>query len=588
MLFTVPIIDDTEIDETLEVFQIVATWNPAASSMDAGNSAAGTGVDAQISSDDYEITLNAPANSIIEMLGNTADGSSGSAATTAFTVSTGSLSDPVPISFSSTDFCYFIGSVNAAGDSPTVPAGAQAFAYDLPVASIDSNETVTLTLQELTNNVDLFTLGDNGTIAPDSGGTCSGADTRFRIEAAPGFHIGSLLVDGTDASSVAELEDGSPAAAYIGGTYADYVAVPVFVNILTPGTHTITATFTQVIEVTNVSPFGSIDPPNLTTGDEPYRIEVPYDDPSPDFRITANDHTNYFSTLVTPHSISNILVDGIPLPNIQGQGLGVFDHQITPNVIEDHSIEVLFASFVDVQINGPGKVVLSNDTRATAQEVVSTGTNPGHIIVEAPHSDLPGVPSTAVLSLVPDEGYHISSVFLDGVDIGRGSEVIIADILDANHRLEVTYGLDSFVIEAASKYNKLIFANSAETTLAQTVYPDWNATVNFFVRLDDPIYSANAVIIDNLPIEIPAPNGTLNDINGAWTVSNNSSGTQLTVVFANITASHRLEVVDYDASPISDVPLAAAAITAEPFLMFLFDDSGSMNWSIMTHRWNRR
>ena len=82
----------------------------------------------------------------------------------------------------------------------------------------------------------------------------------------------------------------------------------------------------------------------------------------------------------------------------------------------------------------------------------------------------PAVPQTVALggtaefTIIPDVGYHIADVLVDGVSVGAVSTYTFADV-GADHTIEASFAVDTFTIAASAGLNGSI-APSGSSTVA--------------------------------------------------------------------------------------------------------------------------
>ncbi len=377
----------------------------------------------------------------------------------------------------------------------------------------------------------------NGTIKPM--GICEGCSSQeYKITANPGYHLSWVKVDGEEVASYT-IPDGVT-------TYSH-----AFTNI--DADHTIEVAFTQRITVLENSAFGSIAPAPVAPDTS---IEVEYGS-QPTFVLNASDPCEKGHT----HHISNILVDGVAT-GIRGQGeKGPYSYTFPYPVTKSSKIEAQFTGHVDVTVTGPGSVELGEVS------VASTGS------IEF-ESDI-----YQVFKILSGTNYHVESVLLDGVEQGRRPELLLLEKDALDHTLQVTFAIDWYSIEPVSTYG-LIFDDSLENTPATTKYPSFGQNLSFFVDINNADYAIEVLLIDNVSVEIPATGGTYVDPGGVFKLIN-TSGATLEVQFTSVQANHRLVAIDYDRRPISDIPLVAISETAPANIMYIIDDSGSMDWEVM-------
>jgi len=83
----------------------------------------------------------------------------------------------------------------------------------------------------------------------------------------------------------------------------------------------------------------------------------------------------------------------------------------------------------------------------------------------------------------------------------------------------------------------------------------------------------------------PFCNNTVADV----LIDGGSIGTPSTITFFNVTSNHSIEVMfnlSAEFLDISPVPMSAIKRAAPPNIMFVLDDSGSMDWEFLTQGWN--
>ena len=259
-------------------------------------------------------------------------------------------------------------------------------------------------------------------------------------------------------------------------TLSNPVVAPATGNTVTIGTATGTCTITDndhQITVTEDSPFGTVTP----SGDANYQVSVGYGKDQT-FSIAAADPCpNGLSHNGHVHHISDIIVDGESVAGIKGGGYTTYDYTFT-NVTSDHTIEILFTSYIDVTVHGNGHV--------ESPAVISTADS---VEVES-HADV-------TLSNKPDAGFHVSKVEIDGTPIGQPEQYILNDLVDTDHNYEVWFAINSFTLEPVSRFGT-IYDTSAETTKVTTRDVAWNTDSSFYVDLNDPLYAVLGILIDNI------------------------------------------------------------------------------------------
>jgi hypothetical protein len=441
------------------------------------------------------------------------------------------------ISVNVANTCYHIDEVRVNGN----PVGSftntdQTFNYTFPPVKADQTFDAQYARDKwkITSNI----AGSvNGTIDPT--GTYDGCtDPVYNIAAKPGYHISWVKVDGGLVASYTIADNIT--------TYAH-----TFANL--DADHTIEVAFTQRITVIENSDFGTIVPAPVTPDTS---IEVEYGS-QPSFVLTASDKCVNNHT----HHISDIVVDGVST-GIRGQGeVGPYTYTYVLPVTQNRTLEAQFTGHVDVTVTGPGTVELGTVS------VASTGS------IEF-ESDI-----DQIFKIISATGYHVESVLLDGVEQGRVTELVINEEVAKDHTLDVKFAIDWYSIEPVSTYGS-IFDDPLENILATTKYPSFGQNQSFYVDINDATHFVEALFIDNVKFEIPATGDTYVDPGGVFKLIN-SSGDTLEVQFTSVKASHRLVVLDYDRTPIADIPLVATSEAAPANIMYVVDDSGSMDWEVM-------
>ena len=377
----------------------------------------------------------------------------------------------------------------------------------------------------------------NGTIEPM--GICEGCSSQeYIITAYSGFHLSWVKVDG--ALVTPEF------------TIADNITTFTYAFTEIDADHTIEVAFTQRISVINDSDFGTIAPAPVAPETS---IEVEYGS-QPSFVLTASDPCENGHT----HHISDIVVDGTST-GIRGQGeKGPYTYTYPSPVTQNSTIEAQFTGHVDVTVNGPGSVALG------AVSVTSTGSIEFESNIDQ------------TFKIIAGTNYSIDSVLLDGVEQGPVPELVIEGEVAQDHTLEVTFAIDWYSIEPVSTFGS-IFDDLHENTPATTKYPRYGGNQSFFVDINDDTHFVEALFIDNVKAEIPATGVTYVDPGGVFTLINHGGDT-LEVKFTGVQASHRLVVLDYDRTPIADIPLVATAEAPPSNIMYIINDSNDMNIEI--------
>ncbi len=526
----------------------------------ASVSGSGAGV---IRNDDHEITLSTTPDA--------ADTSNYSLSTPGATVPPNSTSiivdrnsQPVFTAAPVAGHCYRIDEILVNGSSIGVDffgfndATSHTYTFD-PVTTEDQ----TIEAQFSDNYTIRTSIMDeaHGTITDSQTVSCATDDVIVEINAEGKHSISWITLDGVDVAGVNGLKTHT------------------FEFDDMRNDHDIIVAFSQLIEVTEVSPFGTIDP---TGGGDPVFQEVHYGEDQ-DFTIDAltcqlSDPEHHEQT--HQHHISRIIVDGAELTGIEGATprLTTYTHTFS-NVTTNHTIEALFTSFVEVSIEAGGGTVKTNDNAFTHTD---TDTNPGFAEIEE---------SSMRFDITPDPGYFISKLEIDGEVKGFGQQWTFDDTGNADHTLKVWFSIDSYTLDPISNF-RTIFSDSALTTQAVTVSVEHPDNYTFYIKLEEPNnwdYSieVDGFIIDGTQYDIPGNTDeydktTFTMQRGTINADTATEISYLRLTFVGVAANHRLEILDFENTPIADVPLDTRIRPQPAVIMFVLDDSGSMDWEFMT------
>lgn len=406
----------------------------------------------------------------------------------------------------------------------------------------------------------------HGTITPTQTVTCTANDTTVEINAEESHTISWITVNGIDYPGVQGLK-----------TYTlDSTNVPELNNV--HNDVDIVVAFSQLIEVTEVSPFGTITPEG--NGD-PIAQEVHFGQDQ-DFTIEALtcqlSDPEYHET-IHQHHISKIIVDGTELTGIEGASLTTYTHTFSNITSSDHNIEALFTSFVEVSIEAGAGTVKTNDDAFIHHY---TDANPGFAELEA---------GSMRFDITPDPGYYISQLEIDGEVKGFGQQWTFDDIGNGDHTLKVWFSVDTYTLDPISNF-RTIFSDSTLTTQATTVSVQYPDNYTFYIKLEEPNnwdYSieVDGFIVDGNQYDIPGDtaehdHGTFTMQRGTINAGTATETSYLRLTFTSVAANHRLEVLDFENTPIADVPLDTRIRPQPAVIMFVLDDSGSMDWEFMT------
>ncbi len=544
---TVNLIND-DVKEADEIFTLTVTaFNPATSGSIGTASSSVT-----IANDDHEISMNADEH--------------GKISTTIGGVTTTVINgtdkvvvdhDATPkLDFAAIDTCYHISDILVDGVSHGHVSDygnpndytTDSFTFD----PVTADHNVELSTAINTYTVTTTVLGTHGTVTASSPSPYScnpAAGPTFTATAESDYHITWFKVDGVEQPGASGQETFS------------YT----FPNIQSD--HTIEVAFTHHINIIEDSPFGSVSPDGYQAAGRDRWVEVDYGGDqafvvSANATCTVGDHVGTHNG--KKHHISLIKVDGSSVSGIQGQELSSYTLNLT-NVTSDHTVEIFFASYVDVTVHANGKVVASGAGGDT-----TVGSNSSDSV------DLDVGVDTS-LKNIPNEGYHISKLLVDNAEIGLPETYVFSNVLDKDHTYEVWFDIDTFILEPVSQFGT-IYETSAQTQSATQRVVNWHSDSAFYVDLNDSDHAVVGILVDNVAYDIPASGSsvTYDDF-----VLTNVGDDYLEVKFTDVETNHRLEAMDYDKTPISDIPLDAKLRPKPASIMFVLDDSGSMDWEFI-------
>ena len=514
---TINLVNDTVIEPD-ETFTITLSAPDPATSGTLGTKV-GTG---EILNDEHLITMSAggPQGTLSTAYGGGVSVTDGTA-----TVQVDHDATPA-FDVAMTDSCYHISDLSVDG----VSQGAlSSYTFD----PVTTDHSISVDFAITTYTITATVLGSHGTLTPSQSVNCGTSGYTYVAEADPGYHISWLKVNGVDVAGAAGQENYT----YTFGTIT--------------GDQTIEVAYTQLITVTEDSPFGEITPAGSKVP-----IEVDYGDDLTFLVTSIASCPNGLSHDGQVHHISDIIVDGVSLAGVKGSGLTSYSYTFS-NITTDHTIEAQFTAFIDMTVNGNG----TTDPLA----VTTTGS------LEVDAHDSP------VITAVPDSGFHVSAVEIDGAPVGQPESYTFTDMYDEDHTYEVWFSIDTFTLKPVSRFGT-VYETAAQSVVATEREVSYHDTSSFYVDLDDPDHAVMGILIDNISYPIPASGVTTTY--PAFTLINTADD-YLEVRFTNVEVGHRLEVQDYDTSPISDVPLDARLRPKPASLMFVLDDSGSMDWEFI-------
>lgn len=290
--------------------------------------------------------------------------------------------------------------------------------------------------------------GPNGSIDP-TGTTffTAGSSQTYTITPSPGYHIDTLIVDGTTEP--------------VTSSYS-------FTNIAS--SHSITATFAidQFTIVASAGANGAISPNG--------NVVVTYDS-SQTFTITPS--LNYH--------VADVLVDG--------SSVGAVSSYTFTNVISSHTIAASFA--ID-----------------TYTITVTSGTN-GAISPGTLTTDYGTTPS---FSILPDTGYHVLDVKVDGTTIGPITTYTFASVT-ADHTIEATFEVNTYTLTVTQ--------TAYGTITPGTTTVSYGDSLDFTISADTGYYIVE-VTVDGVP-RGAVSTYSLNDIQEDHTISATYAIDQFTI-----------------------------------------------------------
>ncbi|WP_400202857.1 InlB B-repeat-containing protein [Methanomethylophilus alvi] len=260
----------------------------------------------------------------------------------------------------------------------------------LVLSDIDGNKVVSVTFEEIeyTETVTV-SVGDNGTVSPSGSVVVErGEDLELTITPDDGYRIASVILDGTDVTS--EVKD----------------SVFILSNVVSG--HSVSVVFERIVYTVEISygVGGSVSP----SGDVP----VAYGD---DLSITISPDAGYalFSVTLDGDEVTSEVKDSV---------------YVLSDVTSNHAVRVYFEKFVYT-------VSISSGMNGTV----------------SPSGDVPvAYGDDLTISIVPDEGYRISKVTMDGEDVTSsvtGQELVLREV-KSNHDVTVAFEKITYTVAVSS------------------------------------------------------------------------------------------------------------------------------------------
>ena len=316
----------------------------------------------------------------------------------------------------------------------------------LVLSDIDGNKVVSVTFEEIeyTETVTV-SVGDNGTVSPSGSVVVErGEDLELTITPDDGYRIASVILDGTDVTS--EVKD----SVFILSNVVSGHSVRVEFEVIT---YTVTVTAGEN---------GSADP---TTSVVEYgkSLKIVFI-PEPGYRtsyLTINGGDR-----IVPDDRTNYVID---------------------DIIEDKAVEVFFErddsayASVSVAIVGHGTV---NDNSDSFKDEVLKG-------------------NSYTITSVPSEGYRLSKVLVDNVEVPTSGGVYVLKDIARDTAVEVVFEILMFTVT--------VNVGEHGSCDQQTQAVEYGSDLTFTFTPDSR-YAVHSVTVDGVPVEIVDGTYVLRDI----------------------------------------------------------------------------
>ncbi len=316
----------------------------------------------------------------------------------------------------------------------------------LVLSDIDGNKVVSVTFEEIeyTETVTV-SVGDNGTVSPSGSVVVErGEDLELTITPDDGYRIASVILDGTDVTS--EVKD----SVFILSNVVSGHSVRVEFEVIT---YTVTVTAGEN---------GSADP---TTSVVEYgkSLKIVFI-PAPGYRtsyLTINGGDR-----IVPDDRTNYVID---------------------DIIEDKAVEVFFErddsayASVSVAIVGHGTV---NDNSDSFKDEVLKG-------------------NSYTITSVPSEGYRLSKVLVDNVEVPTSGGVYVLNNIARDTAVEVVFEILMFTVT--------VNVGEHGSCDQQTQAVEYGSDLTFTFTPDSR-YAVHSVTVDGVPVEIVDGTYVLRDI----------------------------------------------------------------------------
>jgi uncharacterized repeat protein (TIGR01451 family) len=404
--------------------------------------------------------------------------------------------------------------------------------------------------------IDTFTIassaGANGSISPTPSIRLTyGATQHFSIAPNTGYHVDSLIIDGTPIAADTQYTFSSVAANH--SIHAAF-AINQFTITATSGANGVISPSGAVIVNYNLSQHFSIAP---NTG---YHIDSLIVD-----GVNINSDTQYtFKNVTASHTIRVTFAINTYTVTTTVTGGGTITPSGTVSIAYGASQTFKFAAntgyyIVDVLYDGNSQGPLDSLklTNVTANHTIHAAFAINQFTITATAA-ANGVisPSGAVIvnynlsqhfSIVPNTGYHVDSLIIDGTPVAADTQYTFNSV-QTNHTIHAAFAINQFTITAAAGANGVV-------SPAGAVIVNYNLSQHFSIA---PItgYHVDSLIVDGVKI---------------------TSDTQYT--FTNVNASHTIRVT-FAINTYSITSSAGANGTISPTPSVTVNYGGSQHFSI--------
>lgn len=316
----------------------------------------------------------------------------------------------------------------------------------LVLSDIDGNKVVSVTFEEIeyTETVTV-SVGDNGTVSPSGSVVVErGEDLELTITPDDGYRIASVILDGTDVTS--EVKD----SVFILSNVVSGHSVRVEFEVIT---YTVTVTAGEN---------GSADP---TTSVVEYgkSLKIVFI-PEPGYRtsyLTINGGDR-----IVPDDRTNYVID---------------------DIIEDKAVEVFFerddSAYASVSVAIVGHGTVNGNSDSFKDEVLKG--------------------NSYTITSVPSEGYRLSKVLVDNVEVPTSGGVYVLNNIARDTAVEVVFEILMFTVT--------VNVGEHGSCDQQTQAVEYGSDLTFTFTPDSR-YAVHSVTVDGVPVEIVDGTYVLRDI----------------------------------------------------------------------------